>query len=47
MRFSFVHRKCLIMAPTVLKLLFKLIGFENIVQHIAYYTAINVLKEWR
>ena len=42
-----MHRKCLIMAPTVLKLLFKLIGFGNIVQHIAYYTAINVLKEWR
>lgn len=46
MRFSFVHGKCLIMASTVLKLLFKLINFGNIVQHIAYYTAINVLKKW-
>lgn len=45
MRFSFMHRKCLIMAPTVLKLLFKLIDFGNIVQYIAYYTAINVLKK--
>jgi hypothetical protein len=42
-----MHRKCLIMAPTVLKLLFKLIDFGNILQHIAYYTAINVLKEGR
>jgi hypothetical protein len=47
MWFSFMHRKCLIMASTVLKLLFKLIGFGNIVQHIAYYTAINVMKKWR
>jgi hypothetical protein len=40
-------RKYLIMAPTVLKLLFKLIAFGAIVQHIAYYTAFNVLKKWR
>lgn len=35
------------MAPTVLKLLFKLIGFGNIVQLTAYYNAIHVLKKWR
>jgi len=41
-----MHRKCLIMAPSVRKLLFKLIFFENIVQNIAYYTATNVLEKW-
>jgi len=46
MGFSFMHRKCLIIAPTVLKLLFKLIGFGHIIEHTAYYTAINVLKKW-
>lgn len=45
MMFSFAYRKCLLMAPTVLKLLFKLIGFGNILQLTAYYNAFHILNK--